>query len=113
MVEGMTYLADTDLDLALGSPQAAACTYRIARATGGAKSAELANRPTQEPPPIPGCCVSEHGFSLHAQGAAPPVSATNLNIVSLHYPSRHCQRTACTHPGQAGGAHTEDVHRGA
>ena len=28
--QGMTYLADTDPDLGLGSLQAAACTYRIA-----------------------------------------------------------------------------------
>ena len=44
--QGMTYLADTDPGAALGSLQAAACTYRIgARATGGAKSPELTNRP--------------------------------------------------------------------
>ena len=41
-----SYLADTDPDRALGSLQAAACTYRIALlAAGGAQGAELANPP--------------------------------------------------------------------
>jgi hypothetical protein len=44
--QGMTYLADTDPDTALAPLQAVACTYRnCARAPGGTKSAEPANRP--------------------------------------------------------------------
>ena len=52
--QGMTYLADTDPDLALGPLQSAACTYRIAfeassMQTGKAKAREArlaANRNT-------------------------------------------------------------------
>ena len=43
---GMTTLADTDPDPALGPLQAAACTYRIAFGPrAGPKSTDLANRP--------------------------------------------------------------------
>ena len=43
--QGMTYLADTDPDLALASLRAAACTYgHYARPSGGPESTELANR---------------------------------------------------------------------
>jgi hypothetical protein len=52
--QGMTYLADTDPDLALG-PRA------------GQKVLSLQTVPTQEAPPTPGCCVNKQGFSLHAE----------------------------------------------
>ena len=43
--QSMTYLTDTDPDLALGPLQAAACTYRIALAPrAGPERTELANR---------------------------------------------------------------------
>ena len=35
--QGMSYLADTDPDLALGPLRAAACTYRIALGPGRAR----------------------------------------------------------------------------
>ncbi|MGH8605347.1 MAG: hypothetical protein ACREXR_21925, partial [Gammaproteobacteria bacterium] len=55
--QGMTYLGDTDPDLALGPLHAAACTYRIRpRASGGPESADLTNCP--EPPPTPQRCVN-------------------------------------------------------
>jgi hypothetical protein len=47
--QGMTYLADTDPDLALG-PRA------------GQKVLSLQTVPTQEAPPTPGCCVNKQGF---------------------------------------------------
>jgi len=66
--QGMTYLADTDPDLALGPLQAAACTYRIALGPrAGQKVLSLRTVPTQEAPPTPGRCVNEQGFSLHAE----------------------------------------------
>jgi hypothetical protein len=44
-VSGMTYLAETDPDLALAPLQSAACTDRIALGPpGGPKSTEPANR---------------------------------------------------------------------
>jgi hypothetical protein len=43
--QGMSYLADTDPDTALGPLRAAACTYRIALGPRAGQSAELANRP--------------------------------------------------------------------
>jgi hypothetical protein len=43
--QGMTYLADTDLDIALRPLQAAACTYRIALGPwAGQKSAGRRSR---------------------------------------------------------------------
>jgi putative transposase len=66
--QGMTYLADTDLDITLGPLRAAACTYRIALGPrAGQKVLSLQTVPTQEAPPTPGCCASEQGFSLHAE----------------------------------------------
>ena len=65
--QGMSYLADTDPDRALGSLQAAACTYRIALGPrAGHKVLSLQTVPTREPP-APVRCVNEQGFSLHAE----------------------------------------------
>jgi hypothetical protein len=65
--QGMSYLADTDADLALGPLQAAACTYRIAfGARAGQKVLSLQTLPT-EPPLTPVGCVNAQGFSLHAE----------------------------------------------
>ena len=65
---GMSYLTETDPDLALGSPQAAAWTYRIALGPrGGQKVLSLHAVPTQEAPPTPVRCVNEQGFSFHAE----------------------------------------------
>ncbi len=65
--EGMTYLAETDADLAMAPLQSAACTYRIAFGPrAGQKVLSLKTVPTQEPKVTAQRCVSEHGFSLHA-----------------------------------------------
>ena len=50
----MTYLTDTDPDLALG-PRA------------GQKVLSLLTVPTQEAPPTPVRCVNEQGFSFHSE----------------------------------------------
>ncbi|MGH8523327.1 MAG: transposase [Gammaproteobacteria bacterium] len=64
----MTYLADPDPESALGPLQAAACTYRIAFGPrAGQKVLSLRTIPTQGPPPASVRCVSEQGFSLHAE----------------------------------------------
>ena len=66
--QGMTYLADTDRDSALGPLQAAACTYRIALGPrAGQKVLSLQTVPSQAAPPTEQCCVNEQGFSLHAE----------------------------------------------
>ncbi|MGH8654246.1 MAG: transposase [Gammaproteobacteria bacterium] len=65
---GMTYLANTDPDLALGPLQSAACTYRIALGPrAGQEVLSLQTVPTQAPSPPAVRCVSEQGFSLHAE----------------------------------------------
>jgi Putative transposase len=64
----MTYLAETDLDLALAPLQAAACTYRIALGPrAGQKVLSLQTVPSQEVPPTEQRCVGAQGFSLHAE----------------------------------------------
>ncbi|MGH9891480.1 MAG: transposase, partial [bacterium] len=64
----MSYLADTDPDLALGPLWAAACTYRIALGPrAGQKVVTLQTVSTREPPLTPVRCVNEQGFSLHAE----------------------------------------------
>jgi hypothetical protein len=66
--QGMSYLADTDPDTALGPLRAAACTYRIALGPrAGQKVLSLQIVPTREPPLTPVRCVDEQGFSLHAE----------------------------------------------
>jgi hypothetical protein len=56
---GMSYLTETDPDLALGPLQPAACTYRIALGPrGGHKVLSLQTVPTQEAPPTPVRCVN-------------------------------------------------------
>ena len=68
--EGMTYLAEIEVDTALAPLQSAACTYRIALGPrAGQKILTLKTVPTQstQPPrPSQACCVNAHGFSLHA-----------------------------------------------
>jgi hypothetical protein len=66
--QGMSYLADTDPDTALGPLRAAACTYRIALGPrAGQKVLSLQTVPTREPPLTPVRCANEQGFSLHAE----------------------------------------------
>jgi hypothetical protein len=55
----MTYLTDTDPDLALG-PRA------------GQKVLSLLTVPTQEAPPTPVRCVNEQGFSFHSEVCSCP-----------------------------------------
>ncbi|MDQ3829658.1 MAG: hypothetical protein M3361_10210 [Candidatus Tectomicrobia bacterium] len=58
----MTYLAETDRDPALGSLQAAACTYRIALGPrAGQKVLSLQTVPSQASP-TEQRCVNEQGF---------------------------------------------------
>jgi len=67
--QGMSYLADTDPDLALGPLWAAASTYRIALGprAGQVVTLILQAVSTREPPLTPVRCVNEQGFSLHAE----------------------------------------------
>ncbi len=66
--QGMTYMADTDPELGLGPLQSAACTYRIALGPrAGQKVLSLHTVPSQTAPPTQQRCVSEQGFSLHAE----------------------------------------------
>ena len=66
--QGMSYLADTDPDRALGPLRAAACTYRIALGPrAGQKVLTLQTVPSQAAPPTQQRCVNAQGFSLHAE----------------------------------------------
>ncbi len=66
--QGMTTLADTDRDPALGPLQAAACTYRLALGPrAGQQVLRLQTVPSQPAQPSPQRCVNEQGFSLHAE----------------------------------------------
>ncbi len=65
--QGMTYLAETDSDLAFAPLQSAACTYRIALGPrAGRKVLTLKTVPTQAMQSATERCATEHGFSLHA-----------------------------------------------
>jgi hypothetical protein len=65
--QGMTYLAESDSDLALAPLQSAACTYRIALGPrAGRKILTLKTVPTQAGQSTTELCATEHGFSLHA-----------------------------------------------
>jgi len=83
--QGMTCLADTDLDLTLGPLRAAACTYRIALGhRAGQKVLSLQTVPTAQP--TPGRCVNEQGFSLHAEVLRRPSAQETPTPVPLHSP---------------------------
>ena len=89
--QGMTYLADTDLDLTLGPLRAAACTYRIALGPrAGQKVLSLQTVPTA--PPTLGLCANEQGFSLHAEVCCAahqrPSEEETRTPVPLHHPPR-------------------------
>jgi hypothetical protein len=90
---GMTYLAETDPDLALAPLQSAACTYRIALGPrAGQKVLSLQIVPSQEVQPTQQRCVSARGFSLHAEvHCAAPEPQETRTLVPIHYPSSHCQ----------------------
>ena len=61
--QGMTYLADTDPDLALGPLQAAACTYRIALGPrAGQKVLSLQTRSYTRSAAYPGVLCQRAGF---------------------------------------------------
>jgi hypothetical protein len=65
---GMSYLADSDPDLALGPLRAAACTYRIALGPrAGQKVLTLQTLPSETALPTEQRCVNAQGFSLHAE----------------------------------------------
>jgi hypothetical protein len=64
----MSYLADSDPDLALGPLRAAACTYRIALGPwAGQKVLTLQTLPSETALPTEQRCVNARGFSLHAE----------------------------------------------
>ena len=66
--QGMTTLAETDPDLALGPLRAAACTYRIAFGPrAGQKVLSLQTVPSPAEQPAQERCASAQGFSLHAE----------------------------------------------
>jgi hypothetical protein len=106
--QGMSYLADTDPDTALGSLRAAACTYRIALGPrAGQKVRSFQTVSTREPPLTSVRCVDEQGFSLHAEVCCAAHERHKLesqaqdvaclarggrNTMPLHHPPRHCQR---------------------
>ncbi|MGH8658266.1 MAG: hypothetical protein ACREV4_07265 [Gammaproteobacteria bacterium] len=93
MNQSMTYLADPDPETAMAPLQAAACTYRIALGPReGQKVLSLRTVPTQAPPPATVCCVSEQGFSLHADvRLGRPSEEETRTFVPPYHPPRHCQ----------------------
>ncbi len=65
--QGMTYLADIDIDNPLMPLQAASCTYRIALGPrAGQKVLSLRTVPGRDEKTTPALCAQAHGFSLHA-----------------------------------------------
>ena len=66
--QGMTYLANPDPETAMTPLHAAACTYRIAFGPrAGQKVLTLQTLPSQAAQLSQPGCVSEQGFSLHAE----------------------------------------------
>ena len=64
----MVYLAETDSSTAMAPLQSAACTYRIAFGPrAGQKVLRLQSVPSVDVQPTQKRCVSEQGFSLHAE----------------------------------------------
>jgi hypothetical protein len=106
--QGMSYLADTDPDTALGPLRAAACTYRIALGPrAGQKVLRLQTVPTREPPPTPVRCVDEQGFSLHAEVCCAAHERHKLESQAqgcclLGAPRTQRQVTLLDHPERAG-----------
>jgi hypothetical protein len=65
--EGMSYLADIEVDNPLRSLQAAACTYRVAYGPrAGQKVLCLQTVSRRREYAAPALCANAHGFSLHA-----------------------------------------------
>jgi len=82
--EGVTYVADAhgivDPDNLLAPLQAASCTYRIALGPrAGRKVLSLQYAARRAVPITQQLCTNAHGFNLHAEGAAPSISARNSN----------------------------------
>ena len=66
--QGMVYLAKTDTHTAMSPLQSAACTYRIAFwPRAGQKVLSLQSIPSFDAQHTQQRCVSEQGFSLHAE----------------------------------------------
>jgi hypothetical protein len=89
--QGMTYLTETDRDPALGSLQAAACTYRIALGPrAGQKVLSLQTVPSQAASPTEQRCVNEQGFEGARRSALrrPSEEETRTSVL-LHHPPRH------------------------
>ncbi len=65
--QGVSYLADIDIDNPLMPLQAASCTYRIALGPrAGQKVLSLRTVPGRDEKTTPALCAQAHGFSLHA-----------------------------------------------
>ena len=65
--QGMSYLADIDVDNPLGPLQAASCTYRIAPGSrAGQKVLSLQTISRRGEPSTPAQSANAHDFSLHA-----------------------------------------------
>ena len=106
--QGMTYLAATSPDPALGPLQAAVCTYRIALGPrAGQKVLSLQTVPSQEVLPTEQRCVSAQGFEGACRGVlrrpseeetrepgpgmGPAWRAEDATPVPLYPPPRHRQ----------------------
>ena len=102
----MTYLAETDRDAALGSLQAAACTYRLALGPrAGQKVLSLQTVPRQAASPTEQRCVDEQVFEGARRsalrrpsedetrepgpGMGPAWRAEDATPVPLYHPPRH------------------------
>ena len=65
--QGMTYIADMDMENPLASLQAASCTYRIALGPrAGQKVLSLRTAVRRDEKTTRALCADAHGFSLHA-----------------------------------------------
>lgn len=102
----MTYLAETDLDLALAPLQAAACTYRIALGPrAGQKVLSLQTVPSQEVPPTEQRCVSAQGFEGACRGVLRrPSEEETRTPVPVYHPPRLLQ------PPRIGFLHHRIIH---
>jgi len=83
---GMTTLAGTDLDPALGPLQAEACTYRIAFGPrAGQKVLTLQTVPSQEAPPPNNAVSTRRALASMPRSAAPPSAEDPRTPVPLHH----------------------------
>ncbi len=83
--QAMTYLADTDPDLALGSLQAAACTYRIALGPRARqKVLSLQTVPSQSAPPTQGPMSNQPAAIHYNQDTSRPEALFAIAQIGLN-----------------------------